>query len=288
MAPLGIAGLLATAGAGIVHAQDYIYEADRNVTVIQADHEVINHFDTVSRTFTCPNDSVLATFTSDGALWRNQSSGGVNATQWSGSEGANSLTLTFTNWNVSGDQTTGLAYICTGNQDPQAQTPAPTPTPAPQPQQPTVQVGLNQSSFQAAFNALLQTLAPAARISQWNLGSYPNSTTNAGHLVQLYAQPQKLNWMDTQTLTGVCPQGGSVVQDPSNYLAVPYVPRVSATNVFSTLVDGGIGSGSISVSFNNGVQGAEIASFEYTCRVPGPVPADATQLATLTQRRSHW
>ena len=82
--------------------------------------------------------------------------------------------------------------------------------------------------------------------------------------------------------------GGYIVQDPTNYLAVPYVPRASATNVFSTLVAGGVGSGSISVSINNGVQAPEIASFEYTCRVPGPVPADATQLATLMQRRSHW
>jgi hypothetical protein len=94
--------------------------------------------------------------------------------------------------------------------------------------------------------------------------------------------------METQTLTGDCPAGGYIVQDPSNYLAVPYVPRDSATNVFSTLVAGGIGSGSISVSVNNGVQAPEIASFEYTCRVPGLVPADAPQLATLTQRRSHW
>ncbi len=80
----------------------------------------------------------------------------------------------------------------------------------------------------------------------------------------------------------------TVVQDPTNYLAVPYVPRASATNVFSTLVDGGIGSGTISVSFNNSVQAQEIAAFEYTCRVPGPAPADAPALATLTQRRAHF
>ena len=68
VAPLGLAGMLASAGGGIVHAQDFIYEPDRNVTVIQADQEVINHYDTVSRTFTCPNDSVLSTFAADGAL----------------------------------------------------------------------------------------------------------------------------------------------------------------------------------------------------------------------------
>jgi hypothetical protein len=116
--------------------------------------------------------------------------------------------------------------------------------------------------------------------------SYQNP--NAGHLVQLYTRPQVLKWMETTTLSGACPDGGSVVQDPTNYLAVPYVPRASATNVFSTLVDGGIGSGTISVSFNNGEQAQEIAAFEYTCRVPGPAPAGAPPLATLTQRRAHF
>jgi hypothetical protein len=108
------------------------------------------------------------------------------------------------------------------------------------------------------------------------------------HLVQLYTRPQVLKWMDTITLSGACPDGGSIVQDPTNYLAVPYVPRASATNLFFTLQDGGIGSNTISVSVNNGEQAKEIAAFEYTCRVPGPAPADAPPLATLTQRRSHW
>ena len=114
---------------------------------------------------------------------------------WSGSAGGSSLTLTFTNFNLSGDQTTGLAYVCTGNQDPQAQAPAPTPTPAPQPQPqaPIIQDGLKQSDFQAAFNALLQTLPAGAHTSQWNFGSYANKSTNGGHLVQLYARPQKLS-----------------------------------------------------------------------------------------------
>jgi hypothetical protein len=109
-----------------------------------------------------------------------------------------------------------------------------------------------------------------------------------GHLVQLYTRPQVLKWMDTVTLSGACPNGGTIVQDPTNYLAVPYVPRASATNLFFTLADGGIGSNTISVTVNNGVQAQEIAAFEYTCRVPGVAPADAAPLATLTQRRAHW
>jgi hypothetical protein len=110
----------------------------------------------------------------------------------------------------------------------------------------------------------------------------------AGHLVQLYTRPEVLKWMDTVTLSGACPDGGTVVQDPTNYLAVPYVPRASATNLFFTLADGGIGSNTISVSVNNGERAEEIAAFEYTCRVPGPAPADAPPQATLMPRRAHW
>jgi hypothetical protein len=109
-----------------------------------------------------------------------------------------------------------------------------------------------------------------------------------GHLVQLYTRPQVLKWNDTITLSGACPTGGFIVQDPTNYLSQPYVPRASATNLFFTLADGGIGSGSISVTVNNGVQAQEIAAFEYTCRVPGPAPADAPPLAQLMPRRAHW
>jgi hypothetical protein len=94
--------------------------------------------------------------------------------------------------------------------------------------------------------------------------------------------------MDTVTLSGACPDGGTIVQDPTNYLAVPYVPRASATNLFFTVADGGIGSNTLSVTVNNGEQAQEIAAFEYTCRVPGPAPADAPPLATLMQRRAHW
>jgi hypothetical protein len=135
----------------------------------------------------------------------------------------------------------------------------------------------------AALGALTLSAATPAIT---HADSYRNP--NAGHLVQLYTRPQKLTWTQTATLSGACPDGGQIVQDPTNYLAVPYVPRASATNVFSTLVDGGLGSSTISVSFNNGEQAQEIAAFEYTCLVPGPAPANAAPLASLTQRRSHW
>ena len=173
LAPLGAAGVLASFGVGAVHAQDFIYEPDRNVTVVQANHEVINHYDTVSRTFSCPDGSALSTFLSDGALYRNQSDNGVASYLWSGSAGGSSFTLTFTNWNLSGDQTTGVAFVCTGNIDPQAQPPVandPQPQPQPQPQQPqapVIQVGLNQADFQAAYTALLKTLPPAPRVAHW-------------------------------------------------------------------------------------------------------------------------
>jgi hypothetical protein len=139
----------------------------------------------------------------------------------------------------------------------------------------------------AASLAAVGSLAiSAATPAITHADSYVNP--NAGHLVQLYTRPQVLHWMETQTLSGACPAGGYVVQDPTNYLAVPYVPRASATNVFYTLLDGGSGSGTISVSVNNGEQAKEIAAFEYTCRVPGPAPADAPPLATLMARRAHW
>ena len=139
LAPLGAVSVLASFGAGVVNAQDFIYEADRNVTVIQADHEVINHFDTVTRTFTCPGGSSLSTFASDNALWRNQSSDGVNGTLWTGSAGDSSLTLTFSNFNLSGDQITGIAYVCTGTRtrrrsQPHRPSPSHSRSPRPNPQ----------------------------------------------------------------------------------------------------------------------------------------------------------
>ena len=134
----------------------------------------------------------------------------------------------------------------------------------------------------AAMGALAASAATPAITHADSLQPAPS------HLVQLYTRPQVLKWMDTVTLSAACPDGGSIVQDPTNYLAVPYVPRASATNLFFTLADGGIGSNSLSVSVNNGEQAQEIAAFEYTCRVPGPAPADAPPLATLMQRRAHW
>ena len=111
---------------------------------------------------------------------------------------------------------------------------------------------------------------------------------NPTHLVQLYTRPQRLNWMESATISAVCPDGGQVVQDPTTYLAAPYVPRASATNVFFTLASGGLGTSGLSVNVQNGEQAAEIAAFEYTCVVPGAAPADAPPLATLTQRRAHF
>ena len=144
----------------------------------------------------------------------------------------------------------------------------------------------NLKTLAASLTALGALTLSAATPAITHADSYVNP--NAGHLVQLYTRPQVLKWMDTVTLSGACPDGGTIVQDPTNYLAVPYVPRASATNLFFTLQDGGIGSNTISVSVNNGEQAKEIAAFEYTCRVPGPAPADAPPLATLMARRAHW
>jgi hypothetical protein len=119
LAPLATAGLLATTGLTAAHAEGLTYQPAQNDTFVEADHGVINHLDTVTRTVSCPNGTTLTPFY-DGTLAKNQSSAGVVDSQWSGSAGGTSLTLTFTNWNLSGDQTTGVAYLCNGNALPPA------------------------------------------------------------------------------------------------------------------------------------------------------------------------
>jgi hypothetical protein len=84
-------------GATAVQAESYSYDTGRDVTFISTDAQVINHYQTVRQSFTCPNGMRLATFSSDGALARNTSSSGVAAYLWDGSEGGTSLTETFTN-----------------------------------------------------------------------------------------------------------------------------------------------------------------------------------------------
>jgi hypothetical protein len=107
-------------GATAVQAEGYTYDTGRDVTFTSTDAQVINHYQTLRQSFSCPNGMRLATFSSDGALTRNTSSSGVAAYLWDGSEGGTSLTETFTNWNASGDQTYSIAYACHGRYAPDA------------------------------------------------------------------------------------------------------------------------------------------------------------------------
>jgi hypothetical protein len=97
----------------------------------------------------------------DDAIVTNTSSANVTMAHLLNYDG--SLQLSFTNWNLDGDQTYSFSVGCDGP----APAPDPTPAPAPQPRQPTIQVGLNQADFQAAYTALLKTLPPAPRVSHW-------------------------------------------------------------------------------------------------------------------------
>src|SRR5919199_3282950 len=87
-------------GSTAVHAQGYSYIPERDTTIVSFDQRVINHFDTQRQTFSCPDGRTIGTF-ANGDTWRNLSSSGVDAYVWSGGEGSNSLTMTFTNRNLS-------------------------------------------------------------------------------------------------------------------------------------------------------------------------------------------
>jgi len=106
-------------GATAVHADGYSYVAPRDTTIISVDPKTINHWDTKRETFSCPSGHTLGTF-ANGDVWRNTSSDGVDAYVWSGHEGDTSLSMTFTNRNVSGDQTYAIAFACHGRYAPDA------------------------------------------------------------------------------------------------------------------------------------------------------------------------
>jgi hypothetical protein len=162
LAPLGTAGLLALAGTGAAAAQTTWY-------TVATDPVVINHFDTASFVYHCPNgERVAQNQVDDDAILTNTSSANVTMAHLLNYDG--SLQISFTNWNTSGDQTYSFNVGCQGQAPAPEPVPtaAPTPAPqAPQPQQPAPQVGLNQTDFQAAYDALLKSLPAAPRIQHW-------------------------------------------------------------------------------------------------------------------------
>jgi hypothetical protein len=193
-----------------------------------------------------------------------------------------SLSVSFTNWNLSGDQTYSFNVGCPGPAPDQAPSPAPVvqPTPAPQvaPQQPpalgsTANDPLTASGFLDAYNALLQGFTSGGqRTSGTTLAGTDAflTQTSQGVLRRLFAQPVVLKYMESQTITLNC--SGRIVADPSlRRGAPPYLPRASNVHVLSTIVSGGYNSSSISVSFTNlaPIQaGPQIASFRIACLTP--------------------
>jgi hypothetical protein len=119
LARIAPAFLVLGLGTSAVHAESYSYIAERDTTIISFDSRPINHFDTQRQTFSCPNGGTIGTF-ANGDTWRNTSSGGVDAYVWSGGQGSNSLSMTFTNRNLSGDQTYAIALACHGRYTPDA------------------------------------------------------------------------------------------------------------------------------------------------------------------------
>jgi hypothetical protein len=165
LAPLGAAGLLATAGLGSAAAQSL-----PTWHLVQSDPQVINHLDTASFVYNCPDGARVAqNQVDDDAIVNNTSSSNVTMAHFLNYDG--SLQLSFTNWNIEGDQTYSFSVGCDGPATDPTPVVAPTPVPSPQPQQqpntPPIQVGLNQADFQAAYNALLKTLPPAPRTTHW-------------------------------------------------------------------------------------------------------------------------
>jgi hypothetical protein len=91
-------------------------------------------------------------------------------------------------------------------------------------------------------------------------------------LRRLFAQPVVLKYMETQTISLNCGSGHIVADPLLRRGGPPYLPRASNVNVQSTIVSGGYGSASISVSFTNlaPIQaGPQIASLRIACLTPG-------------------
>ena len=277
LAPIGVVGLLASSSLSTASAQSL-----PTWHWVSTDPQVINHAATASLSYTCPDGQNVAIngFGND-AIIENTSSANVTMAHYLNTLDG-SLSVSFTNWNLDGDQTYSFNIGCPG--------PAADPTPPPDPgvqQTPLTQVQpqqppalgdaandpLTASGFLDAYTTLLQGLTtggqrtPAATLA----GTDPFLTqTPQGVLRRLFAQPVVLNYLESKTITLNC--DGRIVTDPLlRRDAPPYLPRVSNVNVQSTIVSGGYASSSISVSFTNlaPIQaGPQIASFRIACLTP--------------------
>ena len=274
-APLGAIGLLVSSSLGTASAQSL-----PTWHWVQTDPQVINHGATASFYYTCPDgQNVTINGLGNDALVENTSSPNVTMAHYLNLLDG-SLSVSFTNWNLDGDQTYSFNVGCPGpapDQTPPPADPLQTPPPAPQVQAPlpAASAALSANGFLDAYNALLQGLktggqrTPGATLA----GTDPTTTqTSQGTLQREFAQPVVLKYMESKTITLDCMPGAHIVADPLlRRGAPPYLPRASNVNVQSTIVSGGYASSSISVSFTNlaPIQaGPQIASFRIACLTP--------------------
>jgi hypothetical protein len=109
-----VAAALAT-GSHALGRIPFAHAADLTIWISEPTNN-INHFQTLSATYTCPAD-YPAVGNADNSLqipFNNQSSSGVSATMDGGGYGSASLTVSFTNWNLWGDQTYSISLACHG------------------------------------------------------------------------------------------------------------------------------------------------------------------------------
>jgi hypothetical protein len=288
-AALGTIAVLATAGVGSASADSQNYNAASDVTTIFTDRQVINHWQTLTTTYSCPPGHLLVPQYTDNLgtteYFRPIATGGdvifepSTLGNWN-LLGSNSVDVTWTNWELTGDQFIAAIYQCTGNLDPAPATPtatpqsAPTqPTPSPTPH-PTVPVGLtNLSDFHAAFTNGLPLLGggihrdPSADLLP-GVQTPPDVAASGKHLLRVYAKPELIKPDQVQTVSAACPSGGLVAADPGVRSAEPYLSRVSSVNVSSSLANGDAGQSFLSVQFTNNGGSTELAAFQFVCAIP--------------------
>ncbi|MBV9323424.1 MAG: hypothetical protein JO352_06520 [Chloroflexi bacterium] len=251
-AALGTAAVLATAGLGSAYAQSESYDSQNDVTTITTDPQVINHFQTTSLLYSCLPGHLLVPQGTDSAgnlqYYQPTASAGVTSV---GSTlgnlsvfGPASVNVTWTNWNLTGDQTFQVDFQCTGNEFP---SPPPAVASAPSLVPETIYTdAVSLGDFQSDFSSLLPTLGggthtnPSAGLLP-SIQTPPNVAALGRHLVREYVTPQTIISDQVITLAVACPSAGLVTADPGVRSALPYISRVTNVNVWSSLASGDVG-----------------------------------------------
>jgi hypothetical protein len=83
----------------------------------------------------------------------------------------------------------------------------------------------------------------------------------------VFATPEVVENGTEVTLSAVCPSSGLVIADPGVRSALPYIPRVTNANVWSSLASGDVGQSSLGVHFTNNGSNNEVAAYQFVCSV---------------------